>query len=560
MTKVFLSYSRSDSDLVSSIGDLLTEIGFDVWWDKRILPGERWLEEISRNLEESDWVLAFYTQNSIKSDWINKEVLRISFSLPDKLIPLRFDNCEIPLLIDDIQCAELDRADPKRGDGWGKLIESLRRQPPKSRGNDLDKGSRPIPVAPEVKLSDVVSLPPPELPSEEAVTEEPESDAVPYIDFEFQARELSIADSAYLLRKALKHLALGTIRAAARSGQAEAQMLMGIAASEGIEIERNLDDAGRWLRLAAEQDHPRAMAEYAWHLGQVLRTSNSQDAVVEASSRALDAGTTRGRTVYATNRLDGFQVGVDEKRAVELLSASAREGDMLAATVLGWALTVGRGIRRDYGAGARWLKDAAEHGNALAQANYGRLLVLGRGVVFDAVRAAYWFERSAKQGHVWGQFFFAWSYENGAGITRDLTEARLWYGRSAEQGDVDAQVALARLCLAGLGGARDVEKARHYLDQAADREDPRALALLGELYENGVGVGVDLNKAIAFYRKAADQNEPRAALNLGLMYDWGRGLERSVDQARHYLAIAAGQYGDTKARIAAERKLDFIGR
>jgi TPR repeat protein len=560
MSKIFISYSHNDMELAERVVSLL-EGEFDIWWDEKILPGEMGYLRIDHELETADWVMVLFTKDSIKSEWVLNEATKALGKAGARLLPLKFDGCEIPLDFRRRQSVDIDRGNPDASKGWRKLLDRLRNPLETSEPHELDKGSRPIPASPEVAAAsgETLKLPPPELPAEEEVEVE-DGTASPAIAFLFTPQDLNIADGAYLLRKALKSHTIGDIRATARSGQAEAQMLMGIAASEGHEVDRNPDDAGRWLRLAAEQNHPRALAEYAWYLGQVLRVRDSPDAVVEALQNARDAGTTRGRTVFATHRLDGFKVGISKAKAVELLKTSAGEGDMLAATVLGWALASGRGVRRNAAEAARWLKDASEHGNALAQANYGRLLWLGRGVPFDPARAVYWFERSARQGHVWGEYFYAWAFEHGAVLSRDLAEARYWYERSAQQGDCDAQLAVARLYLEGQGGARDVEKARFYLEKAATRDDVRAYTMLGELYEDGIGVDVDLVEAISLYRKAADRSEPRAALKLGLMYDWGRGVDHDLSKARHYLAIAADQYGDVTSQTAAERKLAFIGR
>ena len=558
MSKIFISYSRNDMELAERVVSLL-EGEFEIWWDEKILPGQMWEFEIEHELETADWVVVLFTSASIKSEWVRNEAKRALKKGGARLLPLRFDDCEIPVGFESRQSVDIDRLNPDASKGWKKLLARLRNPIQSSEHHELDKGSRPIPASAEAASGEIQELPPPEMPAE-ARTEVEDVTAGPPVDFSFTPEDLNIGDGAYLLRKALKSHPIGDIRAAARGGQAEAQMLMGIAASEGQDVERNLDDAGRWLRLAAQQDHPRAAAEYAWYLGQALRARDSSEAVIEALQQALDGGTTRGRTVFATHRLDGFKVGISEQKAVELLKLSASEGDMLAATVLGWALASGRGVKRNPAEAARWLRDASEHGNALAQANYGRLLWLGRGVPFDPARAVYWFERSARQGHVWGEYFYAWAFEHGAVVTKDLAEARYWYERAAQQGDCDAQVALARLYLEGLGGARDVDKARLHLERAAAREDARAYTMLAELYEDGIGVDVDLGEAISLYREAADRSEPRAALKLGLMYDWGRGVEHDLAKARHYLAIAADQYGDVTARIAAERKLAFIGR
>ena len=59
--KVFVSYSHHDEEwrkaLETHLSILKREGLVTVWTDRRILPGERWPEKISENLETADLIL-----------------------------------------------------------------------------------------------------------------------------------------------------------------------------------------------------------------------------------------------------------------------------------------------------------------------------------------------------------------------------------------------------------------------------------------------------------------------------------------------------------------------
>jgi hypothetical protein len=50
MADVFVSYTRTDQELVRPIVALLEAEGWSVWWDTRIVGGERWDEVIESEI------------------------------------------------------------------------------------------------------------------------------------------------------------------------------------------------------------------------------------------------------------------------------------------------------------------------------------------------------------------------------------------------------------------------------------------------------------------------------------------------------------------------------
>jgi hypothetical protein len=77
---VFISHSSKDKEsYIEPIANDLEESYINVWLDKKkILPGDNLRKSIFRDgLDKADVVLIFFTQESIKSSWVDKEIKHI---------------------------------------------------------------------------------------------------------------------------------------------------------------------------------------------------------------------------------------------------------------------------------------------------------------------------------------------------------------------------------------------------------------------------------------------------------------------------------------------------
>ena len=75
MAKIFVSYSRKDSNAAHKLVDSLEEMGHDVWVDwEEISPAVDWLEKIKRGIEGSDAFVFLVSPHSIKSEVCNVEI------------------------------------------------------------------------------------------------------------------------------------------------------------------------------------------------------------------------------------------------------------------------------------------------------------------------------------------------------------------------------------------------------------------------------------------------------------------------------------------------------
>ncbi len=72
---VFLSYARSDRDLVQKIGHKLSEAGLEVWDpDRNILPGANWTDELKAALDSASALVVFISPDAMASRSVSHEI------------------------------------------------------------------------------------------------------------------------------------------------------------------------------------------------------------------------------------------------------------------------------------------------------------------------------------------------------------------------------------------------------------------------------------------------------------------------------------------------------
>jgi hypothetical protein len=72
---VFLSYARSDRDLVQKIGRELSEAGLEVWDpDQKILPGADWTAELKAALDSASALVVFISPDAMASRSVSHEI------------------------------------------------------------------------------------------------------------------------------------------------------------------------------------------------------------------------------------------------------------------------------------------------------------------------------------------------------------------------------------------------------------------------------------------------------------------------------------------------------
>jgi uncharacterized membrane protein len=102
---VFISHSHKDAEYAQALAALLENYGFQVWWDKKLLPGEKYRAKIDTLISACPAVVSLWSPNALESDWVMDEANRAAES--QKLIPVRIANCPPPMGFRQIECYSL---------------------------------------------------------------------------------------------------------------------------------------------------------------------------------------------------------------------------------------------------------------------------------------------------------------------------------------------------------------------------------------------------------------------------------------------------------------------
>lgn len=125
MTDVMISYARADAVVAELLATRLTSAGFNVWFDRDIVPGETFDQVIDRALRDARRVVVLWSRQSVGSRWVVGEAQEAAALA--KLVPARLDDSVIPLEFRRIQTADLIgwRGETKHA-GYRSLVTSLR--------------------------------------------------------------------------------------------------------------------------------------------------------------------------------------------------------------------------------------------------------------------------------------------------------------------------------------------------------------------------------------------------------------------------------------------------
>lgn len=84
---IFVSYCHRDGELVAAILNRLYDLGLRIWYDDGINLGSDWAEVVERKLQQSQAVLAFYSQEFMESEPCCQEV-HTALNYKRKLLPI----------------------------------------------------------------------------------------------------------------------------------------------------------------------------------------------------------------------------------------------------------------------------------------------------------------------------------------------------------------------------------------------------------------------------------------------------------------------------------------
>ncbi|MDE0608576.1 MAG: TIR domain-containing protein [Anaerolineaceae bacterium] len=129
MSHLFLSYSHADSAMAERLARGLQARGHALWYDRRLRPGQRWLQRLTRAARDCAALLLLMSPAAEASPWVEME-LCIALRYRRPVLPLALKGYRLDALA-HLQHIDFD------GEITAQLLDSL---PPSSRAPDATGG------------------------------------------------------------------------------------------------------------------------------------------------------------------------------------------------------------------------------------------------------------------------------------------------------------------------------------------------------------------------------------------------------------------------------------
>ena len=289
--------------------------------------------------------------------------------------------------------------------------------------------------------------------------------------------------------------AFGYYKSAADQGNAEAQYATGRMyesglGESGLGVQKNMKEAIRWHKKAAEQN------------------------ILEAQYRLL----------YLA--LDGeYDINfTDMHVSPDRFIYDASHGDSEAQLFLGYIYENTARDESDTAWAAHWYNESAAQGNIYAMKRLADIYIKNGNDIEAAIEL---YKTVATYGDLESQIKLGDIYKAGEIVDRDLKEAFRWYTLAADhwytsatdQRLAHALVMLGEIYERGVIVEQDLQVASELYMRAAIQKDVSAERHMGDMRFRAIGVEKDIREAKFWYKKAAIKGDPDAQFYLGYI-DW----------------------------------------
>ncbi len=134
MADIFISYKRQEREKARAIAEMLVMHGYDVWWDIELLPGDKFSREIDEVIKSASAAIVLWSKRAVESNFVRAEAHKAYNK--NILIPVRLDDCELPIPFNTSHTMDLSTWDGSKDD---PILEPLVRAVEKKIGSRSEK-------------------------------------------------------------------------------------------------------------------------------------------------------------------------------------------------------------------------------------------------------------------------------------------------------------------------------------------------------------------------------------------------------------------------------------
>jgi TIR domain len=155
MADLFLSYAHQDVERAEALARFLEANGLTVWWDRRMVAGDKIHDVIDEEIEKAKAVIVLWSSISVKSDWVRGEA-QTAHELA-KLVPIKIAECKLPINYRGIHTPEVYKSKAERDRLAQMLSDKFKTAQPLLGGTTAQLPRRPTAepsTAPKIEFSD----------------------------------------------------------------------------------------------------------------------------------------------------------------------------------------------------------------------------------------------------------------------------------------------------------------------------------------------------------------------------------------------------------------------
>ncbi len=150
--QIFISYKSTERYAISALAKRLEQQGWNVWYDQRLVGGQRWWEEILQNVRTTDLFIFALTPASFRSVPCQAEY-RYAHALRKQILPILLEGgVDVHLLPEELQ--KIQFVDYRTNDAaaWQSLLLAISKLPQPALAPN------PLPVPPPAPVSPLGEL------------------------------------------------------------------------------------------------------------------------------------------------------------------------------------------------------------------------------------------------------------------------------------------------------------------------------------------------------------------------------------------------------------------